>query len=105
MTSDWWVYIVRCGDGTLYTGIARDLAARLESHNAGRGARYTRSRRPVELVYSEPASSRGVALRREADIRRRGALYKRALAALMNAQGSDRSPGPAAPARRQDRSE
>jgi len=80
-TSPWWVYIVRCVDGTLYTGIARNLDARLRCHNAGKGARYTRSRRPVEPVYSEAAHDRRAALKREYEIRRRGASYKRALIA------------------------
>ena len=79
-TSPWCVYIVRCADGTLYTGIARDVQARTQAHNAGRGARYTRTRRPVELVHWEPAIDRSQALRREHEIRRRGSAYKRALA-------------------------
>lgn len=49
----WWVYLLRCGDGTLYTGITDDLDRRLAAHNAGRGAKYTRSRRPVTLVWRE----------------------------------------------------
>jgi putative endonuclease len=75
----WWVYVVRCADGTLYTGIARDPAGRVATHNAGRGARYTRSRRPVALVFSEPATDRGAALRREAAIKRLPAEAKRQL--------------------------
>lgn len=63
------VYILRCGDGTLYTGCTNDLARRLRAHSAGRGAKYTRSRLPVELVYTEPASDRSQALRREAAIK------------------------------------
>ncbi len=66
----WYVYIVRCADGTLYTGVARDVDARVRQHNAGDGARYTRARRPVELVYQEEASDRGTALRREHAIKR-----------------------------------
>ena len=66
----WHVYIVRCADRTLYTGVARDLAARIEAHNEGRGAKYTRSRRPVKLVYQEPAADRSAALRREHAIKR-----------------------------------
>lgn len=66
----WCVYIVRCRDGSLYTGIAKDLATRLSLHNKGEGAKYTRSRRPVTLVYSEQASDRGTALRREWAIKR-----------------------------------
>lgn len=75
----WWVYVVRCADGSLYTGIARDPASRVATHNAGRGARYTRSRRPVALVFSEPATDRGAALRREAAIKRLPAEAKRQL--------------------------
>lgn len=67
----WQVYIVRCADATLYTGIARDLARRIEQHNHGReAARYTRARRPVTLVYSETCESRGEALRREIAIKK-----------------------------------
>lgn len=68
----WYVYMVRCADGSLYTGIARDVARRLAQHNGtGRsGARYTRSRRPVSLVYVEAVASRAEAARRESAIRR-----------------------------------
>ena len=59
------VYIVRCADGTLYTGYARDPKARVKVHNRGRGARYTSGRRPVRLVYAESCESVGDALRRE----------------------------------------
>ncbi len=65
----WYVYILRCGDGSLYTGITLDLQRRLRAHSSGRGARYTRSHLPVELVYYEPASDRSAALRREAAIK------------------------------------
>ncbi len=64
------VYILRCADGTLYTGIARDAQKRLEQHNAGKGAKYTRSRRPAELAYTEPAPDRSAALRRELEIKK-----------------------------------
>lgn len=64
------VYILRCGDGTLYTGCTNDLPRRLRAHQAGRGAKYTRSRLPVELVYQEEATDRSAALRREAAIKR-----------------------------------
>ena len=59
------VYIVRCADGTLYTGYARDPEKRAAAHNAGRGAKYTSARRPVSLVYSEVCRSLGAALKRE----------------------------------------
>ena len=61
----WYVYIVRCADHSLYTGIAKDVPARLAQHNAGNGAKYTRTRRPVQLVHQETAADRGSALKRE----------------------------------------
>ena len=64
------VYLVRCADDTLYTGWAVDVAARVKMHNAGRGARYTRARRPVTLVYSEAWPTRAGAMRREREIKR-----------------------------------
>lgn len=76
---DWNVYIVRCADQTLYTGIARDLGQRIAQHNAGKGAAYTRARRPVVLVHQEGAPDRGAALRREAAIKRLSVTAKRAL--------------------------
>jgi uncharacterized protein (TIGR02453 family) len=66
----WHVYLARCGDGTLYTGITTDPARREAAHNAGRGAGYTRARRPVRLVHLEPAADRSAALRRELAIKR-----------------------------------
>jgi putative endonuclease len=64
------VYLLRCGDGSLYTGITNNLARRLAAHRAGKASAYTRSRRPLRLVYREPARDRGAALRREAAIKR-----------------------------------
>lgn len=75
----WQVYVLRCGDGSLYTGIARDAAARLRRHEAGKGARYTRGRGPLALVLLEAAASHGDALRREAAIRKLGRAGKEAL--------------------------
>jgi len=75
----WQVYILRCGDGSLYTGIARDAGARLRKHEAGKGARYTRGRGPLVMVYLEDVGSHGEALRREAGIRRLGRAGKEAL--------------------------
>jgi uncharacterized protein (TIGR02453 family) len=66
----WHVYVARCGDGTLYTGITTDPARREAAHNTGRGAGYTRARRPVRLVHLEPAADRSAALRRELAIKR-----------------------------------
>lgn len=65
MDKPWFVYILRCGDGTLYTGIAPDVAARLEAHRSGKGAKYTRGRGPLELVYTEECETKSAALRRE----------------------------------------
>ena len=64
------VYIVRCADGTLYTGYARDPQARVKAHNSGRGAKYTAGRGPVRLVYTESCASVGDALRREIALKR-----------------------------------
>ncbi|MGE5800913.1 MAG: GIY-YIG nuclease family protein [Gemmatimonadota bacterium] len=64
------VYLLRCRDGSLYTGITNDLARRLESHQHGTASAYTRSRRPLALAYQEAQPDRGAALRREAAIRR-----------------------------------
>jgi len=75
------VYIVRCADGTLYTGYARDPVRRVRAHNAGRGARYTSGRRPVRLVYSEACATKGAALKREHEIKRRPRKGKEALVA------------------------
>lgn len=80
-STEWHVYVVRCADTTLYTGIARDLQARITQHNTGRGAKYTRGRRPVTLVYQEAAADRGAALRREHEIKRMAPQAKRALVA------------------------
>ena len=65
-----YAYILECADGTLYCGWTTDLGRRVEAHNAGIGARYTRGRRPVRLVYWEAQPGRGAAQRREAALRR-----------------------------------
>lgn len=75
------VYLVECADGTLYTGWTTDLARRLRQHNAGRGARYTRTRRPVRLVYAEAQPTRSAAMRREAALKRLPRAAKLALCA------------------------
>lgn len=67
---DWYVYILRCGDGTLYTGMTDDVERRFAAHRAGKGAKYTRGRGPLELVYTEPQPDRSAALRREYQIKR-----------------------------------
>ncbi len=66
----WYFYLARCADDSLYAGICVDLEARLQKHNAGRGAKYTRARLPVEFVYSEVHSNQSSALKREAEVKR-----------------------------------
>ena len=66
----WWVYMLHCKDNSLYTGRATDVDRRCAEHNSGKGAKYTRSRRPVEVVYREKVEDRSAALRREAAIKR-----------------------------------
>ncbi len=78
------VYIVRCADGSFYTGYARDVQARVKAHNAGRGAKYTSVRRPVRLVYAEVCESLGSALRREHAIKRLTRAGKKALFRRLN---------------------
>ena len=67
--NSWCVYILRCADGSLYTGITTDLDRRCKQHNAGTASRYTRSRLPVELVYQEARDSQSEALKRELEIK------------------------------------
>ncbi len=66
----WYVYVLRCGDGTLYTGITDNIPRRLAAHRAGKGAKYTRGRGPLELVYAEEVPDKSTALRREYQIKR-----------------------------------
>ena len=75
----WCVYLLECGDGTLYCGVTNRLDERLAAHAAGRGARYTRGRGPVRLVWREAAESKGAALRREAAVKRLSRARKLAL--------------------------
>ncbi len=75
----WFVYVARCGDDSLYTGITTDPGRRETAHNAGRGAAYTRARLPVRLVYLEPARDRAAALRRELAIKRLSRTHKERL--------------------------
>lgn len=65
MDKRWYLYILRCVDGTLYTGITTDVEARLEAHRSGKGAKYTRGRGPLELVYREECEDHSQALKRE----------------------------------------
>ena len=65
MDRQWFLYILRCGDGSLYTGITTDVEARLDMHRSGKGAKYTRGRGPLELIYTEPCGTRSDASKRE----------------------------------------
>jgi putative endonuclease len=88
-----WVYILRCGDGSLYTGWSNDLARRLESHSSGRGSRYTASRLPVELALAMPMPDRRAAMREEARIKRLARPAKLALIALHDGAGTPAATG------------
>ena len=88
-----YVYLLRCADGTLYCGWTTDPAARLRAHNSGRGAKYTHSRRPVELVYLEVCETRRDALSREWHLKRLSHAEKEALAAAYR----DKAAAPPAP--------
>ena len=79
--SVFFVYMVRCADGTLYTGLARDPHARVKVHNSGKGAKYTRARLPVSLAYVEPCDSLSVALKRELELKPWSRARKEALIA------------------------
>ena len=83
---DWYIYIVKCSDHSLYTGITRDLKRRIEEHNSNDllGARYTRYRRPVTLVYAEDAGSRSEATKRETAIKKLRRDEKKSLIAEKN---------------------
>ena len=69
MEGNWYLYILRCGDGTLYTGITNDVEKRLAAHRSGKGAKYTRGRSPLELVYGEELPDHSAALKREHEIK------------------------------------
>ena len=69
MEDRWHLYILRCKDGSLYTGITTDVEKRLQQHQAGKGAKYTRGRGPLELVYREESGSHSEALKRELEIK------------------------------------
>ena len=75
----WYLYILECGDGSLYTGITDDVQKRLSAHNSGKGAKYTRGRRPLIVRYSEECTSHSAALRREIEVKRMTRTEKLAL--------------------------
>ena len=79
MENTWYLYILRCGDGTLYTGITTDVDKRFQAHQSGKGAKYTRGRAPLELVYRESCGDHSAALKREAEIKKLPRERKRTL--------------------------
>lgn len=78
-SAPYWVYILRCRDGTLYTGSTNDVDRRAAVHNSGKGAKYTRDRTPVEVVYREACADKSAALRREHEIKQLARAEKLAL--------------------------
>ena len=76
---NWWVYIIKCCDGSLYTGISTDLDRRFQQHRSGKGAKYFRIRQPLEIVYSEGTYSRHEASRREVKIKKMSHREKQVL--------------------------
>ncbi len=89
MDKTWTLYILRCGDGSLYTGITTDLNRRLEAHRAGTGAKYTRGRGPLTLVYAELCTDHSQALRRECQIKALTRSEKEALICEENSEFLD----------------
>lgn len=81
----WVCYLLKCADGTFYCGITNDMGKRLVAHNAGEGAKYTRGRTPVRLVYLEPCADKSAALKREMQIKRMPRSKKQALNKHVNA--------------------
>ena len=77
--TSWYVYMLECADGTLYTGVTTDVERRLGEHNGSKAAKYTRARQPVRLVYHEAATDRGAALRREAALKKLSRAGKQGL--------------------------
>lgn len=92
--STWFVYILRCSDDSLYTGITNSLEKRLEKHNRGLASRYTRARLPVSIIYSETQPDRSQATKREAEIKKRSREEKLKLALSPKPPGPPQSPKP-----------
>ena len=86
----WQIYIIRCRDGTLYTGVTKNIKNRISLHNAGKGSKYTRGRRPVSLVYLEWSADQGSALRREYEIKQLDSGEKQKLITGWSVQNADR---------------
>ena len=85
---NWQVYILQCSDGSLYTGITNNLELRVKTHNSGRGAKYTKNRLPVRLVYKEYTKDESQSLRRELEIKKLSRLAKKELINSINLSAS-----------------
>jgi putative endonuclease len=85
---NWQVYILQCSDGSLYTGITNNLELRVKTHNSGRGAKYTKNRLPVRLVYKEYTKDKSQSLRRELEIKKLSRLAKKELINSINLSAS-----------------
>ena len=85
---NWQVYILQCSDGSLYTGITNNLELRVKTHNSGRGAKYTKNRLPVRLVYKEYTKVKSQSLRRELEIKKLSRLAKKELINSINLSAS-----------------
>jgi len=88
MEGSWYLYILLCGDGTIYTGITTDIEKRLEVHRKGKGAKYTRGRGPLQLVYKEMCGPHSQALKRELEIKKMSRQQKQLL--IEKSSGSSR---------------
>lgn len=89
MESTWYLYMLRCGDGTLYTGITTDVEKRLEAHRSGKGAKYTRGRGPLMLVYRETCENHSHALKRELEVKAMTAAQKNKMLMISPADGEE----------------
>lgn len=88
----WFLYLIECADGSIYTGIARDVAARYAAHACGKGARYTRSHPPVRLLASQPHPDRSSALKAEYRVKQLTAAEKRIFVAQLAAEATATAP-------------
>src|SRR4030067_3637386 len=84
--SSWFVYMVKCKDGSIYTGISNDVEDRIKEHNSGQGGKYTASKRPVRLIFQEEQTDKSSTLKREKQIKNWGRVKKEALSRLGSAR-------------------
>ena len=89
MESTWYLYMLRCKDGSLYTGITTDVEKRLEAHRSGKGAKYTRGRGPLTLVYRETCENHSHALKRELEVKAMSVAQKNKMLLISSADGTE----------------